>query len=872
MESKKIRQIYLEFFKNKGHTIVPSSSLIPFGDQTLLFTNAGMVQFKRYWATEIPLPYKRAVTCQKCVRAGGKDSDLEKIGKSGRHHTFFEMLGNFSFGDYFKEETIRWAYEFVVDVLKIPESKLWVSYYEEDEETKEIWLKFLPEERIIALGKKDNFWGPAGDTGPCGPCTELYYDNGKEKSCRGDNCLPGCACDRFLEFWNLVFPQYDMQKDGLLLPLKRRGVDTGMGLERISRILQWKETNYETDLFLPIIKKIEQISGIEYQNKISDFRIISDHIRSITFLIVDNVLPSNEGRGYVLRRLIRRGCISGMNLSLSGPFLYKLSEVVVNIMKDVYPELDKNNYLLKRIIFEEEDKFYSIIDSSKKIFYTKLKDIKGKTIPGEIAFNLYDTYGIPKDLIEEFALANNYNVDWDGFERKMSEMKNFSRICSSIGFTPKRIFESESIISTEFTGYERLEEEGNIVALYSDEKLKRLSLVLDKTSFYPEKGGQVGDKGIIENGLIKFIVDDTQIDERGIIHHIGKLERGNIEDIKIGIKVKCFVNKEFRKKVSINHTSTHLLHYALREIIGKEVRQAGSYVGEEKLRFDFVCFSPIDEEKIQKVEEMVQEKIFDSSEVKIEVMQLDEVFKKDIVALFMEKYENNVRVINIGNYHSEVCGGTHIKNTSEIFLFKITSFTSIGKNLKRIEGITYKECIKYLNKGIKAVKEISNLLNSPEEKIIKRTKELIEEKEEKEKMIIKYENRLVKYEVEKILKEVENLIIDGKEVKFLGKLVDVERKENLDKIIDNLIEKLGTGVVIIASKLDKKIYVLVKVSKDISDNISAGAIVKEILPFIKGKGGGNNIFAQGSGEAVDGFQNGLKHAVDILKEGIKNGR
>jgi len=366
MKSKKIRQLYLDFFKSKGHTVVPSASLIPFEDQTILFTNAGMVQFKKYWATEIPLPYKRATSCQKCMRAGGKDSDLEKIGKSGRHHTFFEMLGNFSFGDYFKEEAIEWAYEFVIDILKIPVEILWVSYYEEDLETKKIWEKFLHKGKIIPLGKKENFWGPAGDTGPCGPCTELYIDFGEEKSCGRADCKPGCECDRFLEFWNLVFPQYDMQIDGTLLPLKRRGVDTGMGLERIARILQGKETNYEIDLFIPIIEKLQEISGFEYKDKKRDFRIISDHIRAITFLISNNILPSNEGRGYVLRHLIRRSCLSGMNLNLKGPFLYRLSEVVVEIMKDVYPELEKNSSVVKKIVFEEEDKFYSIVETSER--------------------------------------------------------------------------------------------------------------------------------------------------------------------------------------------------------------------------------------------------------------------------------------------------------------------------------------------------------------------------------------------------------------------------------------------------------------------------------------------------------------------------
>lgn len=868
MESKKIRRLYLDYFKDREHTIVSSAPLIPFEDQTLLFTNAGMVQFKKYWATEVPLPYKRATSCQKCIRAGGKDSDLEKIGKSGRHHTFFEMLGNFSFGDYFKKEAIEWAYEFVVNFLKIPEKLLWVSYYLEDEETKEIWKKFLPEERIVPLGKKDNFWGPAGETGPCGPCTELYIDYGKEKSCGSPDCKPGCECERFLEFWNLVFPQYDMQADGKLLPLKRRGVDTGMGLERIARILQGKETNYETDLFIPIIYEIQEISGFNYEDKKRDFRIISDHIRAITFLICDNVLPSNEGRGYVLRRLIRRGCLSGMSLNMNGPFLYRLSEVVVNKMGDIYPELLRNGSLARKIIYEEEDRFYSIIEASKKIFTSKIKEVKGKVIPGEFAFNLYDTYGVPKDLIEEFSLSTGYEVDWDGFEENMKKRKDFSRAFSSVGFTPKRIFEPDSIVETEFTGYERLEEKSKIVALYSDEKKKLLSIVVEKTPFYPEKGGQVGDRGIIENELIKFVVSDTQIDERGLIHHIGKIEKGKIEEIKKGMDVFCKVDTEFRKKVSINHTSTHLLHYALRKVIGQEVRQAGSYVGPDKLRFDFVCFSDIEEENIEKVEGIVQEKIFEGSSVSVKEMPLEDVLKRgDIIALFMEKYERMVRVISIADYHSEVCGGTHIKNTADVMLFKIINFTSVGKNLKRIEAITYKEAVKFLNERSKMVKKISRELNVPEEKIVEKILKLIEDGENKVKLIEKYENKLLRYSVQDTIKEAITLSVDGKEIKFLGKIVDVDRKEMMSKFVDNIFEKIGTGIVIIASKINDRISIMVKVSEEIGKKIGAGRIIKEMAPFIKGGGGGSEKFAQGSGKDIDGFNKGIEHIISLITKG-----
>jgi len=561
-----------------------------------------------------------------------------------------------------------------------------------------------------------------------------------------------------------------------------------------------------------------------------------------------------------------------MNLNLQGPFLYRLSEVVVEVMKDIYPELEKNSSIVRKIVFEEEDKFYSIIETSKKIFQIKLKETKGKVISGKVAFNLYDTYGIPKDLIEEFSISKGLEVDWHTFEEEMKKRKDLSRTFSSVGFTPKKIFEPSSIVTTDFVGYEKTEGKGKIVALYSDDKRKLLSVVLDITPFYPEKGGQVGDKGLIENDLIKFTVVDTQIDERGLIHHIGKLEKGKVDDIKEGMEVKTQVDKEFRKKVSINHTCTHLLHYALRKVFGKEVRQAGSYVGGDKLRFDFVCFSDVNEEKIRKTEEIVQEKIFDSSEVKVEEIPLEEVMKNpDIIALFMERYESTVRVVTIDDYHSEVCGGTHLKNTSDAFLFKIVNFSNVGKNLKRIEAITYKEAVEYLNKNNEKIKEISSILNTPEEKIVEKIEKLIEEKERKGKLIEKYEEQLLKHTVEEIIKSAKVIKFNEKEIKFVSKIINSERKETLSKIADAVIEKTGTGITIIASKINEKVFVVVKVSKDISEFVPAGRIIKEIVPFIKGGGGGSATFAQGSGKDINGFEKGTEYIVELIKKREKNG-
>jgi alanyl-tRNA synthetase len=859
MESKKIREEYLKFFESKGHKIVKSSSLIPFDDPTLLFTNAGMVQFKKFWATDIPLPYTRATSCQKCLRAGGKDSDLEKIGESGKHHTFFEMLGNFSFGDYFKKEAIDWAFEFVVEILKIDEENLWISYFKDDLETKEIWKKYLPEERIIPLGEKDNFWGPAGDTGPCGPCTEIYFDFGKNKGCGRKDCKPGCDCDRFLEFWNLVFPQYDKQKDGRFLPLKRRGVDTGMGLERISRILQKVETNYDTDLFIPIIKKIEEISGYSYKENKKIFRIISDHIRGIVFAISDGVIPSNEGRGYVLRRIIRRASLSGLDLNLKEPFLYKLSNTIIDLMKDVYTELNENREIVERVIYEEEEKFLYLISSSKKIFFEIVKEDK-EEIDGETVFKLYDTYGIPKDLIEELALKFNKKIDWQNFEKYMEKQKEMSRTKSKIGIKLNPVLTSEKIIETEFVGYERISEKGKLMSIYSGNNL--YYLVFDRTPFYPEKGGQIGDKGIIFNDKFKFNVIDTQIDEKGLIYHIGEVLVGKIDDLKIGDELYLNVDEEFRRNVSINHTATHLLHYALREIIGKEVRQAGSYVGDDKLRFDFVCFKDIDEKIIKEVENLVWNKIFEKAPVSVEEMSLNDAIEKGAIALFTEKYGEKVRVVSTGNFHKEVCGGTHLKNTGDIFLFHINSFSTIGKNLKRIEAITYKKCFEYFYSSISKLARISNLLKTDEEKVLNRIEKIIEELNEKEKLIEKYMNIKIEKVSEEIIKNREIIVKNGKEIIFFSGEISFEEREHIAKVSDIITNKFENSIVFLSSNIKGKRFFVFKVGDGLKNEFSAIKVIKKLSEYIKG--GGNDRFV--SGIIEKNFEFGF--VTDLIKKNL----
>jgi alanyl-tRNA synthetase len=862
MESKKIREGYLKFFESKGHKIVKSSSLIPLDDPTLLFTNAGMVQFKKFWATDIPLPYTRATSCQKCLRAGGKDSDLEKIGESGKHHTFFEMLGNFSFGDYFKKEAIEWAYEFVVEKLKIPEENLWVSYFKDDIETKEIWKKFLPENKIIPLGEKDNFWGPAGETGACGPCTEIYFDFGKDKGCGKIDCKPGCDCERFLEFWNLVFPQYDKQKDGSFLPLKRKGVDTGMGLERISRILQKTETNYETDLFIPIIKKIEEISGYSYKENKKNFRIISDHIRGIVFAIGDGILPSNEGRGYVLRRIIRKAVFSGLDLNLKEPFLFNLSKVVIREMSEIYPELKENEKLIEKVIHEEEERFHYLITSSRKIFIDVVK--KEEEIKGETLFKLYDTYGIPKDLIDELAFQYNKKIKWEEFDKYMEKQKELSRTKSKIGMKKDEILISDKILETYFAGYDKLFDTGKLVGVYKGEN-NLLYLILDRTVFYPERGGQIGDRGIIYNDRFKFNVIDTQIDEKGLIYHIGNILNGKIEELKLGDEFYMSVDEEFRKSVSINHTSTHLLHYALREIIGKEVRQAGSYVGNDKLRFDFVCFTDIDEGIISKVENLVWEKIFEKAPVIVEEVSLNEAIKKGAIALFTEKYGERVRLVSTGNFHKEVCGGTHLKNTGDIFLFHIISFSTIGKNLKRIEAITYKKCLEYFSDSVITLRNISSLLKTDEVKINDRIIKLLEEIKEKERMIEKYLNLNIERITEEILENPQIILKNGKEIKLFFFNVDIEKKDYVAKISDRITESVKNGIVFLISVSGEKKFFVLKIGDEVKNEISAIKIAKNLSKYIKG--GGNEKFVSGIVEKDVKIDFLINEIIKVVKNG-----
>ncbi|MCM8789235.1 MAG: alanine--tRNA ligase, partial [Candidatus Omnitrophica bacterium] len=836
-------------------------------DPSLLFTSAGMVQFKKFWATEIPLPFTRATSCQKCLRAGGKDSDLEKIGLSGKHHTFFEMLGNFSFGDYFKEEAIHWAWEFVTGNLKINSEKLWVSYYSEDNETLKIWRKLLLESRIVPLGKKDNFWGPAGDTGPCGPCTEIYIELGVDPSCNNRDCKPGCDCNRFLEFWNLVFPQYNQQADGTLQPLKRRGVDTGMGLERIARIMQGKNSNFETDLFIPLMLELERISGLKYDNRtIREFRIIADHIRAAAFLITDGVYPDNEGRGYVLKRIIRRAYFQGTRIGLKEPFLTHLITPLASTFENVYQEIRRNIEEIKDVIYEEEKKFSELLSSARKIFRSETAKLSGNLIPGDILFRWYDTYGIPRDLISDLAEESNLQPEWHIFEQSLKKQQEQSR--QSSVFVQKRqvVFDCEKINETTFTGYQTIEDICKVIAFYHLPDRNLWELVLDRSPFYPEKGGQAGDKGIIKGEKWRFEVIDSQIDERGIIFHIGKFAFGQPEDVQRMEEVVATVSRQDRMDVSANHTATHLIHFYLRKLSNNQAKQSGSYVGTDKLRFDFIYPEPLNQEIIEKLETDVNKIIFENHPVKIEEMDYQQAIKNGAIALFTEKYGKRVRVVKTGNFHAELCGGTHVLSTSEIGLIKITSFSSIGENLKRIEAVTRESAYNWFKKHIDILLQASNIMKTSPENLsfsINKLKKQLEDLEKRIDYIIKKSTLDIPSTLKKNKKDIQ---IKNQVVHIIAGRVDGVTIDHLGKIADKVSSQINNAVVFLAGTMDKKAVVVCKVTPDISNIIQAQTIMKHAVEILNGSGGGKPEFARGSGKDITKVDETISRIHEIISD------
>jgi alanyl-tRNA synthetase len=876
MNSREIRTAFLEYFKSKDHRVVPSSSLIPQRDPTLLFVNAGMVQFKSVFLGEEKRPYSRAASCQKCMRAGGKHSDIENVGHTARHHTFFEMLGNFSFGDYFKRDAMFFAWELLTGWFKLPEEKLYVSVFEEDDEAADLWkqLTGLPDERIVRLGAKDNFW-QMGDTGPCGPCSEIIIDQGEDFGCGKSDCKVGCECDRYLELWNLVFMQYNRDESGALAPLPKPSIDTGMGLERITAVIQHKKTNFDTDIFSAIISGVESLSGAAYgKNPQSDIsiRVIADHIRAITFLLSEGLMPSNEGRGYVLRRIMRRASRHAKLLGKEGAFLYRLVDAVAASMGDIYPELIRERERASKLMRFEEERFSSTLEQGTKILDDIMNTVKkagGNIIPGRELFKLYDTYGFPLDLARDMAADNHLLIDEEDFHSEMEIQRERAR-ASWVGEEEAiasiyREIESE-IGKTLFTGYDSTESESTIKALIKDGKIIKeaeagdeVELILDRTPFYGESGGQVGDTGIIYSSGAEAEVINTK-KEAGIHAHVVRVKSGRLY---VWDSVKCVVDEEKRMAVARNHTATHLLHSALRMVIGEHVKQAGSYVSHERLRFDFSHFHQIDRKELEAVEDNVNARILQNVKVETEIRDLQEALKSGVTALFGEKYGESVRVVRVPGVSAELCGGTHSGSTGEIGIFVIISEGSVASGIRRIEALTGKAAYDYLRQKKNQLEEIKGLLKTdrPLEKIEK----------------ILGDARLMEKEIRKLKTSPSRDVISDalkEALEFSGVKVVKIRQDGLDPnelriLADNVRDRLKSGIIVASSLTNSHAAVVCMVTKDLTDQYNAGDIMKHISKIAGGKGGGRPDIAQGGIQDIEKLGPALESLRDVFKKQTK---
>ncbi|MCG1012918.1 alanine--tRNA ligase [Tepidanaerobacter sp. GT38] len=856
MTSKEIREKFLKYFESKGHTRVASSSLVPQNDPTLLFTNAGMNQFKDVFLGLESLPYSRAASCQKCVRAGGKHNDLESVGKTARHHTFFEMLGNFSFGDYFKKEAIQYAWEFLTEVLKLPKEKLWVSIYENDEEAFKLWQAYVPAERIVRMGEKDNFWS-MGDTGPCGPCSEIYIDRGEEHRCNAEECALGkCDCDRWRELWNLVFMQYNRDEQGNLTPLPKPSIDTGMGLERITTVMQNVYSNYDTDLLRPLISFVEDLSGKKYDEGEEGlpFRVIADHSRAITFLISDGVLPGNEGRSYVLRRILRRAARYGKELDLNEPFLYKIVPQVVKLMKDTYPELEKSLEYVQKVVKAEEERFHETLNDGLKILYEgidKLSNAGKSQIPGDMAFLLYDTYGFPIDLTKDIAEEKGMTVDTKTFEQLMDQQRKQAKAARKETYKIDALYDLlADLPPTDFVGYDSYESNSKVQLILKDREVVKtcndqsaeVILVLDKTPFYAESGGQVGDTGIIENEDFLFEVAGTHKTPDGKFYHVGKILKGNIN---IDDLVSAKVDIDKRLSTARHHSATHLLHKALKEVLGEHVNQAGSLVDEHRLRFDFSHFAALTPEEIRMVEEKVNSAILNNLPVNINWTTLQEAKTQGAVALFGEKYHDRVRVVSIGDYSKELCGGTHVNSSSEIGLFKIISESSIGAGIRRIEAVCGKNLMDFLYDTLDSLNKVAALLKASPHEVTQKVSELLEKYKLQEQEIESLKQHAINYEVDEILKVKES--ING--INVISAKTQAKTIDDLRKMSDVLRQKIKSGIIVLGSICDDKTMFVAAVTDDlVKKGYHAGNIVKSVAQIAGGSGGGRPNFAQAGGK------------------------
>jgi len=854
LTSAELRSAFLEFFRQRGHTIEPSSSLIPGNDPTLLFTNAGMVQYKDVFLGREQRDFTRAATSQRCVRAGGKHNDLENVGYTARHHTFFEMLGNFSFGDYFKKDAIHFAWEFLTQEMEIPPQKLWVTVFEEDSEAESIWLNDVgvDPKRFSRIGAKDNFWS-MGDTGPCGPCSEIFYDHG-ESIPGGPPGSPDEEGDRYIEIWNLVFMQYDRAADGTLTSLPKPSVDTGMGLERIAAVSQGVHSNYEIDLFQKLLKAAAKLAGIDDLNQ-SSLRVIADHIRSCAFLITDGVLPSNEGRGYVLRRIIRRAIRHGYRLGIHDIFFYQLVAPLVEAMGDAYPELKNSQAQVERILKKEEERFAETLGQGMKILEACVAKLEGKVIPGDTVFQLYDTYGFPVDLTADFAREHDLSVDHEGFEAAMTAQRDRARSASHFGSDYDQDIKLD--VETEFTGYDHLADQSHIVALYAQgQPVETLQagqegvIVLDKTPFYAESGGQVGDKGrITVNGAV-FEVTDTQKQGGNLFLHKGKVISGAFTQ---NLDCAAHVDANERKATELNHSATHILHAALRQILGDHVAQKGSLVNPERLRFDFSHFEPVTTEEIAELERIVNEQIRLNTPVTADIMAKDDAVKAGAMALFGEKYGAEVRVLKIGDFSTELCGGTHVERAGDIGCFKIIGETGVAAGVRRIEAVTGQGCIDWIASRDKALASISGLLKSSPDKAAEKVEQLLEKTRSLEKQLERLNAKLASSAGD----ELSSGAIEVNGIKVLAVKLDGVDPKSLRDLVDQLKNKLGSSAIVLATVEGDKVSLIAGVSKDQVGRVKAGDLVNFVATQVGGKGGGRPDMAQAGGNDPTGLAKAL---------------
>lgn len=854
MNSAELRSAFLEFFHQRGHSVQLSSSLIPGNDPTLLFTNAGMVQFKDVFLGREQRDFVRAATSQRCVRAGGKHNDLENVGYTARHHTFFEMLGNFSFGDYFKKDAIHFAWDFLTKELGIAPQKLWVTVFEEDSEAEDIWLNDvgIDRNRFSKIGAKDNFWS-MGDTGPCGPCTEIFYDHG-EHIPGGPPGTPDEDGDRYIEIWNLVFMQYDRSVDGTLTPLPKPSVDTGMGLERIAAVMQGVHSNYEIDLFQKLLKAAADLAGTTNLDQ-SSLRVIADHIRSCAFLVADGVMPSNEGRGYVLRRIIRRAIRHGYRLGIQDVFFYKLVAPLAEVMGAAYPELKTTQEQVERVLKKEEERFAETLGQGMKILEACVAKMQGSVIPGDTVFQLYDTYGFPVDLTADFARENNLTVDHAGFEVAMAAQRERARSASSFGIDYGQEIKLEG--QTEFTGYVHLDDQANIVALYKEgHEVEILNagdegvVVLDKTPFYAESGGQVGDSGqLIADGAV-FDVIDTQKQGGLLFLHKGKLTTGTLSK---GQSCTAKVDHLSRKATELNHSATHLLHAALRQILGEHVSQKGSLVNTERLRFDFSHFEPVTTEQINELERIVNEQIRLNNPATATLMAKDDAVKAGAMALFGEKYGDEVRVLKIGDFSTELCGGTHVDRAGDIGCFKIISETGVAAGIRRIEAMTGSGAMDWLASREKALAIIAGLLKSAPEKAAEKVEQLLDKNRSLEKQLERLQAQMASSAGDDLV----NRAVDVSGIKVLAVKLDQVDPKALRDLADQLKNKLGSSAIVLAAVEGDKVSLVAGVSKDQTNKIKAGELVNVVATKVGGKGGGRPDMAMAGGNDPSGLADAL---------------